>query len=117
MIGTSLTCQFATQEYLISEYGTQLQASPANRINDLYCWFPFICGANYSLTLLTGLHYSEGTLMPLLLNKYIFTLVPRRAPLFLRPIVNVVFKQLQDKFVDPRLKQNGDLVRIIFSCV
>lgn len=52
------------------------------------------------------LHYAEGSAMPLLLQKLLFTLAPKRAPLLLRPLVAPVFNQMLAKLVDPQLAQH-----------
>ena len=52
------------------------------------------------------LHYAEGSAMPLLLQKLLFTLAPRRMPGLLRPIVKPVFDKMLARLVDPQLKQH-----------
>jgi len=52
------------------------------------------------------LHYAEGSAMPLLLQKLLFTLAPKRVPALIRPIIKPVFGQLLAKLVDPQLKQH-----------
>ena len=52
------------------------------------------------------LHYAEGSAMPLLLQKLLFTLAPRRAPAFVRPFVKAVFDQPLKQLVNPQLKQH-----------
>jgi glutathione S-transferase len=44
-------------------------------------------------------HFSEGTLMPLLVNRYIFSLAPSLAPFFLRPLLWSVCSLLDAKIV------------------
>ncbi|KLO16128.1 thioredoxin-like protein [Schizopora paradoxa] len=55
-------------------------------------------------------HYAEGTLMPILVNKLVFTLVPKRAPFFLRPLVKMIFGMLLNTLVEPRLKLHHDFI-------
>lgn len=52
------------------------------------------------------LHYAEGSAMPLLLQKLLFTLAPKRAPGLLRPFVRPVFDRMLATLVDPQLKQH-----------
>jgi glutathione S-transferase len=52
------------------------------------------------------LHYAEGSAMPLLLQKLLFTLAPRRAPAFVRPVVKAVFDQPLKQLVNPQLKHH-----------
>lgn len=48
--------------------------------------------------------------MPILVLKYIFTLVPQKAPFFIRPIVNLIFGQLDKQMADPEIKKHSQLV-------
>lgn len=48
--------------------------------------------------------------MPLVVNKYIFSLVPGRSPFYLRPLVGMVTGLLTSQLCDPALKANIDLV-------
>jgi glutathione S-transferase len=52
------------------------------------------------------LHYAEGSAMPPLLLKLLFTLMPKRAPALLRPLVRKVSNQALTALVNPQLKQH-----------
>jgi len=52
------------------------------------------------------LHYAEGSAMPPLLLKLLFTLMPKRAPALLRPLVRKVSSQALATLVNPQLKQH-----------
>src|ERR1043166_5610159 len=52
------------------------------------------------------LHYAEGSAMSPLLLKLLFTLMPRRAPALLRPLVRKVSHQALTDLVNPQLKQH-----------
>ncbi|KDN45856.1 hypothetical protein RSAG8_04689, partial [Rhizoctonia solani AG-8 WAC10335] len=81
-------------EYLITKYGNgRFSPSEAGWLNNLY----------YS-------HYAEGTLMPHLVNLLIFTIVPDRAPLLIRPILRMAFNTLISQMVVPRLKLNSTMI-------
>ena len=54
------------------------------------------------------LHYAEGSAMPLLVNKLIFTVLPEHFPTLLRPLGNVLSKQLLAAVVDPDLTRHMD---------
>lgn len=60
--------------------------------------------------------------MPLLVNKLIYTIVPQKLPMLIRPLANLVFGGLSSQFVDPGLKANARLVRyelhpiVMFDC-
>ena len=55
-------------------------------------------------------HYAEGTLMPLLVNRLIFSVVPDRSPLLVRPVVRTVFNALIARMVEPQLQANSNMV-------
>jgi glutathione S-transferase len=52
------------------------------------------------------LHYAEGSAMSPLLLKLLFTLMPKRAPALLRPVVRKVANQALTALVNPMLKQH-----------
>jgi glutathione S-transferase len=52
------------------------------------------------------LHYAEGSAMSPLLLKLLFTLMPKRAPALLRPLVRKVSNQALTTMVNPQLKQH-----------
>lgn len=49
------------------------------------------------------LHYAEGSAMPLLVMKLLFSRIPRQVPFFLRPVANMISKGVASQFVDPQL--------------
>ena len=54
------------------------------------------------------MHYAEGSAMPPLLLKLLFTVMPKRAPALLRPVVRKVSTQVLTALVTPQLKQHMD---------
>lgn len=80
----------AIVEYLLDTYG-QGRLRPAAGTED---------GRRFTY----WLHYSEGSAMPPLLLKLVFSMLPRRAPALLKPIVNGVAKKAITSFVDPQLR-------------
>ncbi len=52
------------------------------------------------------LHYAEGSAMPPLLLKLLFTMMPKRAPAWLRPLVRKVSNTALASVVNPQLKQH-----------
>jgi glutathione S-transferase len=52
------------------------------------------------------LHYAEGSAMPPLLMKLLFTVMPKRAPALLRPLVRKVSNQALSSLINPQLKQH-----------
>ncbi|KAI9441382.1 thioredoxin-like protein [Lactarius indigo] len=51
-------------------------------------------------------HFSEGTLMPLLSNRYVFSLVPTQAPFFLRPLLWPLCSMLDAQLVAKPLNES-----------
>jgi len=50
------------------------------------------------------MHYAEGSLMPWLVMKLVFTAIPTQPmPFFVRPVARGISKQVQAKLVDPNL--------------
>ncbi len=54
------------------------------------------------------LHYAEGSAMPILVNKLIFSVFPKRFPALLRPFAGLVSRQLLAGVVDPDLRRHMD---------
>jgi hypothetical protein len=44
-------------------------------------------------------HFSEGSFMPLLVNRFIFSMIPAQAPFFLRPLLKPIFSAVDAKVV------------------
>ncbi|WP_336978891.1 glutathione S-transferase [Brevundimonas nasdae] len=80
----------AIVEYLLDTYG-QGRLRPAMGTED---------GRRFTY----WLHYAEGSAMPPLLLKLVFSMLPRRAPALLKPIVNGVANKAITSFVDPQLR-------------
>ena len=54
------------------------------------------------------LHYAEGSAMPPLLLKLVFSMLPRRSPALMKPIVNSIAAKAQTSFVDPQTRAHVD---------
>lgn len=54
------------------------------------------------------LHYAEGSAMPPLLMKLVFSVLPARAPFLMKGLVSAIAKTAQSGFVDPQLKAHFD---------
>ncbi|MDJ0920589.1 MAG: glutathione S-transferase [Henriciella sp.] len=63
-------------------------------------------GTSESREFIYWLHYAEGSAMPPLLMKLVFSRLPERAPGLVRPVVKGVARKAQDGFVDPRLTEH-----------
>jgi len=84
----------AIVEYVIAKYGNGKGVpTESGYLNNLY----------FS-------HYAEGSLMPILVQKYVYDLVPKSAPFFIRPIANMIFGQLNTQHIQPELKKHLDMI-------
>ncbi|PPR08256.1 hypothetical protein CVT24_001298 [Panaeolus cyanescens] len=84
----------AIVEYIINKYGNNKATVPeTGRVDELY----------YK-------HYAEGSLMPLLTQYLMFTVIPTRAPFFLRPILKFVFNKVIETMLIPQIKTNFDMI-------
>ncbi|KAH7910141.1 thioredoxin-like protein [Hygrophoropsis aurantiaca] len=80
--------------YLIERYGKDKDHPPVSgRIDDLY----------YS-------HYAEGSLMPLLVQKLIFTIIPQRAPYLISFLLKTVFGRIIKTMLDPQVRKHVNLI-------
>ena len=52
------------------------------------------------------LHYAEGSAMTNLLLKLVFSRLPERAPMLMRPIVKRVSASAEEGFIDPRIAEH-----------
>lgn len=90
--GNTIAESGAIVEYIVDTYGNgRLIPSPKTPERLRYTYW---------------LHYAEGSAMPLLLQKLLFTLAPKRVPGLLRPFVKPVFDRMLATLVDPQLKQH-----------
>src|SRR5947208_15930712 len=80
----------AIAEYILETYGNGRLIPPAKTPERLRFTY--------------WLHYAEGSAMPPLLMKLLFTLMPRRAPALLPPLVREVRHQALTTLVNPHLK-------------
>jgi glutathione S-transferase len=80
----------AILEHLVDAYGkAPLAPSPGTPAHGLYRYF---------------MHYAEGSLMPFLLLKLVFTKVSSDAPFLVRPIARAIAGTVSSQFIDPNLK-------------
>ena len=67
-----------------------------------------LAGTDARLAYRYWLHYAEGSAMPPLLLKLVFSRLPDRAPVPMRPLVRAVAGRALKGFVDPQLKLHVD---------
>ncbi|KAI3613940.1 hypothetical protein CBS9595_004117 [Malassezia furfur] len=54
--------------------------------------------------------FAEASFMPTIVMKFVFMIVPTQAPFFVRPLVNMIASQVQQRFVDPDLRRKVKFV-------
>lgn len=82
----------AISEYLVRKYDPEGVLKPSDEENfRRYTYW---------------LHYAEGSAMPVLLLKLIFSLLPERVPFVVRPVAKAICKGTTDKLIDPQLKDH-----------
>lgn len=82
-------------EYLLDAYDSEGRLRPARGTAE---------GRRFTY----WLHYAEGSAMPPLLLKLVFSQLPKRAPGLVRPLVNGIAARVQRTFIDPQLKAHAD---------
>lgn len=55
-------------------------------------------------------HFAEGSLMPMLVMKLVFSMIPAKMPFFVRPIGNAIVSNVNSAFLDPDLKRKSDFI-------
>jgi glutathione S-transferase len=76
-------------EYLVEKYG-------AGKLS-------FARGTKEYLQYLYFMHYAEGSVMPPLVMKLVFSRLPRSMPWALRGVAGSISKAVEDRFIDPQL--------------
>lgn len=90
--GNTVAESGAILEYIVDTYGDGRLIPPPKTPERLrYTYF---------------LHYAEGSAMFPLLQKLIFSIMPRRAPPLMRPMVSMVANKALSTMVDPQLRQH-----------
>ncbi|MGM0832411.1 glutathione S-transferase [Halomonas qinghailakensis] len=84
-------------DYLVNCYGESKEHSIDERRNE---W------VNYRY----WLHYAEGSLMPLLVMGLVFSQIPKQSPWLIRPLAKGISSTVQQRFINPQLKQHLHLV-------
>jgi glutathione S-transferase len=79
-------------EYLVERYGKGQLAPPS--------------GAPARRRYIYWLHYAEGSLMPLLVTKLIFSRLPALSPFFVRPVVSALVRNVNRGYLDPQLRHH-----------
>jgi len=80
-------------EYLIDTYDTDGRLKPQSGTQP---------GRDYTY----WLHYAEGSAMTNLLLKLVFSRLPQRAPMLMRPVVKMVSASTEEGFIDPRIAEH-----------
>lgn len=85
----------AIMEYLIETYGGE-GLRPA-------------AGTEERLRYRYWMHYAEGSAMPLLVMKLIFSRIPGQVPFFIRPVAQMISQGVSRKLLDPQLSDHLDM--------
>lgn len=86
----------AIVQYLLRKYGKQRETLPESaQIDDIYFT-----------------HYAEGSLMPILLSKIIYRMIPERAPVLLKPFLWCIFDALSRRLVTPQLRTHREYIEV-----
>jgi glutathione S-transferase len=56
------------------------------------------------------LHYAEGSMMPLLVMKLIFGVIPQRSPALIRPIARGIASNVEKNFLGPNMKTHLEYI-------
>ncbi|KAH9930533.1 thioredoxin-like protein [Epithele typhae] len=84
------------EQYIIAKYGEgRAQPPESGKLDNLYFT-----------------HYSEASLMPMLVQKLLFKKIPTQAPFFIRPFLNIVFSK-----IDAGLREVSWAVRVGSHCL
>jgi glutathione S-transferase len=88
--GATLAESGAILEYLVETHGQgKLAPAPGTPAYRDYRYF---------------MHYAEGSLMPFLVMKLVFTKIKTDAPFLVRPIAKAISGMVSSRFLDPNLK-------------
>ncbi|KQW19469.1 glutathione S-transferase [Afipia sp. Root123D2] len=90
--GNTIAESGAIVEYIVETYGNGRLIPPP--------------GTPERLRYTYWLHYAEGSAMPLLVQKLLFTVIPKRAPALMRPMMKMAFGKVLATVVDPQLRQH-----------
>jgi glutathione S-transferase len=93
--GATIAETGAIVEYLVDKAGGALRPLP---------------GTPEKLRWTYWLHYAEGSAMPPLLLKLIFSVLPSRAPALIRPLARAISNRTMEGFIDPQLKTHFDFI-------
>jgi glutathione S-transferase len=92
--GKTLAESGAILEYLVETYDAVRFAPPPGSPDRLrYAYF---------------MHYAEGSLMPPLLMKLVFTRLPGSAPLLVRPVASAISAKALAAYIDPQIDRHLD---------
>lgn len=94
--GSTIAESGAIVEYLVGRYGKG-RLIPAE-------------GTPERLRYSYWLHYAEGSIMPLLVMKLIFSHIPPSVPALIRPIAHAIVKGVNSKFLGPNLKTHVEYI-------
>ena len=86
----------AIVEYILSKYGRGRMVPPA--------------GTEDRQRYTYWLHFAEGTAMPPLVMTLLFTELPKRMPMLVRPVGRMIGKTVQTTYLSPQIERQLDLM-------
>lgn len=87
----------AIVEYLVDRYDTAGALAPER-------------GSDERLIYTQWLHYAEGSIMPYLLMRLVFSMLPKQAPKLARPLMRGIEANVMKQFLGPMLKGHFDYI-------
>lgn len=88
-------------------------APDSGYLDNLYCKYTILLLRISNANVLSNVpvsHYAEGSFMPIIVQGYIFDLVPKKSPFYIRPVLNATFGQLTKRLVQPQLEKHLSMV-------
>ncbi|KAJ3043966.1 hypothetical protein HDV00_003493 [Rhizophlyctis rosea] len=82
-------------EYIVSKYGNG-RLIPTGEADKRKCTY--------------WLHFTEGSLMPYLVQKLIANIVPTQTPFFIRPVAKAVMGGVESNLLDPEIKNHLNFI-------
>ena len=99
-------------DYLVDKYGQEKHLKPTNK-EDLF-QYNYVSDSSKdnsaSCFSLQYLHYIEGTLMPILVMKYIFANLQQQAPWIVKPVVNAICNKFNALYLGPNIRVHLDFL-------
>lgn len=99
-------------EVLVEKFGPHLAPDPSDEAERLrYRWVHVsLRGKAQAHRHRYFMHYSEGSLMPPMIVKVVFSGMQRNVPFFLKPVVNLLAAKVEEAFLRPNFETHFDFL-------